>query len=141
MIRTACIVAFVALCFTVPARAETKASAFKEGIAFTIFRAPDKAVICLSTRAPVHLSGEFGIHASWVGRAASPQAKPIELYSKQDYFATPVRIELPLPREARMVRVEVGACIENDSCDAVEFKYDLRRLKPSAESVPASCAP
>lgn len=133
MIRAACIVAAAVVGFTPAAHADAKATASKEGVALTIFRAPDKAVFCLSTRAPVHLSGEYGIHASW-----SAKAKPVELYAK-DYFATPVRVELPLPREARMVRVEVGACVENDSCDMVEFEYDLRRLKISAEAAPASC--
>jgi len=121
------------------ALADTRSSTVKEGVALTIIRAPDKAIVCLSTRAPVHLSGEYGIHASWSGGAS--QAKPIELYSKQDYFATPVQLELPLPRQARLVHVEVGACIENESCDTVEFNYDLRRLKPSADAAASSCAP
>jgi hypothetical protein len=140
MLHVARVVGFVAVFIATTAAADTRASATKEGVALTIFRAPDKAILCLSTQAPVHLSGEFGIHASWSGRAAS-QAKPIELYSKQDYFTTPVRLELPLPPEARLVRVEVGACIANESCDAVEFKYDLRRLTPSPDRAPASCAP
>jgi hypothetical protein len=98
-------------------------------------------VLCLSARPPLQLSGEYGIHASWSPRASSRQAKPVELYSKDEHFPLPVRVELPLPPEARMVRVEVGACVENDSCDMVEINYDLRRLTPSAESIAASCPP
>lgn len=140
MVRACHLLGFVAACSATAAFADARVSATKEGVALTIFRVSDKAIVCLSTRAPVHLSGEFGIHASWSGGATSP-AKPIELYSKQDYFTTPVRVELPLPPQARMVRVEVGACIENESCDAVEFSYDLRRLKPSADAAPEACAP
>jgi hypothetical protein len=140
MIRARHLVGLVAACSASAALADPRASTTKEGVALTIFRAPDKAIVCLSTRAPVHLSGEFGIRASWSGRAASQQ-KPVELYSKQDYFATPVRLELPLPPQARLVHIEVGACIENESCDAVEFQYDLRRLQASADAATASCQP
>jgi hypothetical protein len=134
------VIAVAALGLAAPAaRADTRGTVVKEGVQLTIFRAADRAVVCLSTRPPVHLSGEFGIHASWSASAASPQSKPVELYSKQDYFATPLRLELPLPRQARVVRVEVGACIADESCDAVELNYDLRRLRPSAEPAPVTC--
>ena len=139
MVRAFLIGSLMAACLLSAALAGTRGSTVKEGVALTIIREPDKAIVCLSTRAPVHLSGEYGIHASWSGGA--PQAKPIELYSKQDYFATPVQLELPLPRQARLVHVEVGACIENESCDTVEFNYDLRRLKPSADAASPSCEP
>jgi hypothetical protein len=127
-------IALLAACCTSPCWAES-ASASKQGVALTIHRAADKAVLCLSTRAPVQLSGEYGVHASWSGRVP---AKPLELYSKEEHFPLPVRVELPLPRDARALRVEVGACIDNDSCDMVEFNYDLRRLKASGDTQ-ASC--
>jgi hypothetical protein len=135
MIRALLIVFAAALAS--PAFAE-QASATKGGVALTILRAADRAVLCLSARPPVQLSGEYGIHASWSG-AAAPRAKPVELYSKEEHFPLPVRVELPLPREARMVRIEVGACIDDDSCDMVEFNYDLRRLKASNGTAPLSC--
>lgn len=138
MIR-ACLI-MIAAALAGPANAGSRASATKDGVALTIFRAADKAVLCLSTRAPVQLSGDYGIHVSWSGRAASLQAKPVELYSKEEHFPLPVRVELPLPRDARTVRVEVGACVESDSCDMVEIRYDLRRLQASTAAAP-SCAP
>jgi hypothetical protein len=140
MIR-ACLIVIAATCLATPACADSRASTTKDGIALTIFRSADKAVLCLSARPPLQLSGEYGIHASWSARVSSRQAKPVELYSKDEHFPLPVRVELPLPPQARMVRVEVGACVENDSCDMVEINYDLRRLTPSAESVAASCRP
>jgi hypothetical protein len=135
MIRAVFVIAFVMI--AAAANADGQFFASKEGVAIAVFRDPDKAVVCLSTRAPVHLSGEYGIHASWTGGAPS-RAKPVDLYDKNN-FVTPVRLELPLPADARAMRVEVGACVENESCDMVEFNTDLKRLKVLASAAPTSC--
>ena len=42
-----------AVCLADPALADSKATATKEGVALTVYRAPDRAVFCLSTRKPV----------------------------------------------------------------------------------------
>ena len=135
MNRAAC--AVLLLMASTAAHADGQFFASKEGVAIAVFRDSDKAVVCLSARAPVHLSGEYGIHASWSGGSPS-RAKPVELYDKNN-FVSPVRLELPLPADARTMRVEVGACVENQSCDMVEFNTDLKRLKVSASAAPSSC--
>lgn len=136
MIRAAFFVA--SLLIATAARADGQYFAAKGGVEIAVFRDQQKAVVCLSTRAPVHLSGEYGIHASWSGGGSPSRAKPIELYDKNN-FVTPVRFELILPADAQAMRVEVGACVTDESCDMVEFNTDLKRLKVSARAAPASC--
>ena len=97
----------------------------KDRVSAKLYRGPSKAIVCLSARDPVHLSGEYGIHVSWAPKAR--QAKDVELYSKSDYFAVPVRVEVPLPRDARTLKVEVGACVQGDYCDSVEMSLDPRK--------------
>ena len=97
----------------------------KDRVSAKLYRGASKAVVCLSARDPVHLSGEYGIHVSWAPKAR--EAKDVELYSKSDYFAVPVRVEVPLPRDVRTVKVEVGACVAGDYCDSVEMSLDPRK--------------
>lgn len=99
----------------------------KSHVSAKLYRGPLKAVVCLSAHDPVHLSGEYGVHVSWAPRPGKEPAKEVDLYSKTEYFSVPVRVEVPLPREARSVRVEVGACVANDYCDSVELNLELRK--------------
>lgn len=111
----------------------------KDRVSAKLYRAPLKAVVCLSARDPVHLSGEYGVHVSWTPRAR--QVKDLDLYTKADYFTVPVRVEVPLPRDARTIKVEVGACVANDYCDSVELSMELRKapLEPAADAI--DCKP
>lgn len=111
----------------------------RDRVSAKLYRAPFKAVVCLSARDPVRLSGEYGVHVAPVPNPR--QAKDIELYSKADYFAVPVRVEIPLPSEARSVRVEVGACVENDYCDSVELKLELRKTPVESTVDSIDCKP
>jgi hypothetical protein len=140
MIRPSCIVAILAA-WPASSNAGTAASESKDGVTLAINRGPAQAVLCLSTKPRVKLSGEYGIHASWSAREASSPGKAVDLHSKHDYFPQPVRVEFPLPQEARFVRVDVGACVGNDYCNPVEFKYDLRRLRPTAMPERDFCKP
>src|SRR5690349_17853624 len=97
----------------------------KDRVSARLYRGPLKAIVCLSARDPVRLSGEYGVHVSWSPRME--QGKEIELYTKGEYFPVPVRVEVPLPRDARTLKVEVGACVANDYCDSVEMNLELRR--------------
>jgi hypothetical protein len=111
----------------------------KDRVSAKLHRDPLKAIVCLSARDPVHLSGEYGIHVSWTPKARA--TKDIELYSKSDYFAVPVRVEVPLPRDARTVKVEVGACVEGDYCDSVEMNLELRKAAVESTVDTIDCKP
>jgi hypothetical protein len=111
----------------------------KDHVSAKLYRAPLKAVVCLSARDPVHLSGEYGVHVSWIPHAQ--RAKEIELYSKAEYFPVPVRVEVPLPRDARTVKVEVGACVANDYCDSVELNMELRKASIGSSVDSIDCEP
>jgi hypothetical protein len=105
-------------------------SAEREGIAVQIFRREDRAVICLRSRPPVQLSGEYGVHASWGAKA--PSGESIAVYTAQEYFTAPLKIELALPRTDLTLNLDIGACIPGQQCNVAEFSHDLRKLVPSA---------
>jgi hypothetical protein len=128
----------LAIAFAGPTVAEPSVVA-KDRVSAKLHRDLSKAVVCLSARDPVHLSGEYGIHVSWTPKARA--AKDIELYSKSDYFAVPVRVEVPLPRDARTVKVEVGACVEGDYCDSVEMNLELRKAAVESTVDTIDCKP
>jgi len=111
----------------------------KQRVSAKLYRGPLKAIVCLSVRDPVQLSGEYGVHVSWSPRME--QGKEIELYSKDGYFSVPVRVEVPLPREARTVKVEVGACVANDYCDSVEMNLELRKAAVESTVDAIDCKP
>lgn len=137
--RNVCLtVAMLGLAFAGQAAADPSVVA-KDRVSAKLYRGPSKAIVCLSARDPVHLSGEYGVHVSWTPRPQ--QAKDIDLYSKADYFAVPLRVEVPLPRDARLLKVEVGACVENDYCDSVELNLELRvaAIESTVDSV--DCKP
>jgi hypothetical protein len=105
-------------------------SAEREGVVVQIFRRADRAVVCLRSRPPVQLSGEYGVHASW-GAKASP-TESIAVYTAQEYFSAPLKIELGLPRADLTLNLDIGACIPGELCNAVEFSHDLRKLVTAA---------
>jgi hypothetical protein len=111
-------------------------SAEREGVVVQIFRRADRAVVCLRSRPPVQLSGEYGVHASW-GTKASPR-ESIAVYTAQEYFTAPLKIELALPRADLTLNLDIGACIPGELCNAVEFSHDLRKLVTAAA---AECKP
>jgi hypothetical protein len=112
----------------------------KSHVSAKLYRGPFKAVVCLSAYDPVHLSGEYGVHVSWAPQPGK-QPKEVELYSKTEYFSVPVRVEVPLPREARSVRVEVGACVANDYCDSIELNLELRKAAIESTVDSIDCRP
>jgi hypothetical protein len=105
-------------------------SAERDGVAVQVFRRADRAVICLRSRPPVQLSGEYGVHASW-GAKASPKDS-IAVYTAGEYFSAPLKIELALPRADLTLNLDIGACISGEQCNAVEFSHDLRKLVTTA---------
>jgi hypothetical protein len=98
----------------------------REGVIVQILRRSDRAVICLRSRPPVQLSGEYGVHASW-GPKASPRDS-IAVYTGQEYFTAPLKIELAIPRADLTLNLDIGACTPGELCNAVEFSHDLRKL-------------
>jgi hypothetical protein len=124
-----------------PAMAGALASREDNGITARLYRAADKTVLCLSTHDKVHLSGDFGIHVSWTTPGRPRPGQNLDLKSKTAYFAPPVRLDLPVPRDTRTVQVEVGACVENDSCNPVEFRFQYWKLTTAAPEAPSSCEP
>jgi hypothetical protein len=115
-----------------------------EGVIVKIFKQADRAVLCLSTRAPVHLSGEYGIHAWW-GPPGSARSKPpaadAVFYTELESFPTPLQLELPLPQNKPALHVDVGACVVNDYCNSVEFTFNVKTMRPSPTDRPIACAP
>jgi hypothetical protein len=111
----------------------------KDRVSARLYRGPSKAIVCLSAREPVQLSGEYGVHVSW--SPAAQRDREIELYSKAEHFPVPVRVEVPLPREARMLKVEVGACVANDYCDSVELNLELRKAAIESTVDTIDCKP
>lgn len=137
----AAICSIAALLAAVPAAgAAGLAERQDNGVTARLYRAPDKTVLCLSTRNKVHLSGDYGIHVSWTAPGPPTPDQSVDLKSETEYFSPPVRIDLPVPRDTRTIKVEVGACIENDSCNPVEFSFPYSRLAASA-AAPSSCTP
>jgi hypothetical protein len=140
--RVVCtLIAVVAgLAASTPAAAGALASREDNGVTARLYRTADKTVLCLSTRDKVHLSGDYGIHVSWTTPGRPRAGQNLDLKSKAAYFAPPVRVDLPVPRDTRTVQVEVGACVENDSCNPVEFSFQYWKLA-AADVEPPACAP
>jgi hypothetical protein len=137
--RNACLtVTVLGLAFAGHAVAEPSVVA-KDHVSAKLYRGASKAIVCLSARDPVHLSGEYGVHVSWTPRPQ--QAKDIDLYSKADYFPVPLRVEVPLRDDARLLKIEVGACVENDYCDSVELNLELRKAAVESTVDSVDCKP
>lgn len=104
----------------------------REGVVVQIIRRSDRGVICLRSRPPVQLSGEYGVHASWGPKTSTRDS--IAVYTGQEYFTAPLKIELAIPRADLTLNLDIGACIPGELCNAVEFSYDLRKLPIAAAS-------
>lgn len=110
------------------------------GVTARLYRAMDRTVLCLSTRDKVHLSGDYGIHVSWTTSRRPRPGQNLDLKSEAEYFPAAVRVDLQVPHDARTVRVEVGACVQDDSCNSVEFSFQYWKLI-AAGAEPPSCTP
>src|SRR5882724_1865067 len=87
-----CLALTAAACAVLPAAAQLADrgswGAEREGVVVQIIRRADRAVVCLRSRPPVQLSGEYGVHASW-GSKVSPK-ESIAIYTGQEYFTAPL---------------------------------------------------
>jgi hypothetical protein len=112
-----------------------------EGVAIKIYRNADKAVLCLSARTPVQMSGEYGVHVSW-RKTSAPTEKPasvIDFATEDEHFPSPLRLDVPIPKAAPVIGLDLGACVDNDRCAPIDIKFDVGKLPAQDQSI--DCTP